>query len=58
MVTALNKLDLVQDRALLAKLELERPSAVAISATSGQGVDQLLKTVAEQLHRAALPGSS
>jgi GTP-binding protein HflX len=45
MITALNKIDLIDDRTWLQMLEREFKDAVAISAQSGQNIDQLLRKI-------------
>ncbi len=50
VLTALNKVDLLDDSAV-ERLLAERPDAFAVSAGTGQGVDELLARVAERLPR-------
>jgi GTP-binding protein HflX len=50
-ITALNKVDRVPDRALLAFLERRLPRPVQISARTGEGLEQLAAMVAEQAAR-------
>ncbi len=47
MITALNKIDLIDDKTWLQMLEREFKDTVAISAQSGQNIDQLLKKIEE-----------
>lgn len=56
MVTALNKIDLLPDPAVVAeRLAGEFPDAVPISAATGQGLNDLLARVEEVLNRNLLP---
>ncbi len=50
-ITALNKVDRVQDRALLAFLERRLPKPVQVSARTGEGIERLQAMVAEHAMR-------
>jgi len=45
LISALNKIDLLQDKAWLGWLEERFPNSVCISAKTGQNLDQLLKKI-------------
>ena len=45
-VTALNKIDLLPDRSALAGLRLQFPGALAVSAATGEGIDELVAVLA------------
>lgn len=45
MLTLFNKVDLVSDRSVLTKLIAEFPNSVAVSAKSGEGMDELLSHI-------------
>lgn len=49
MLTVLNKIDRVDDPAMLASLRERHPEAISISALSGQGLDLLIQRFTESL---------
>ncbi len=49
MITVLNKVDLVEDEAIIADLTERFPNVVLASATTGQGVDDILKACTDVL---------
>lgn len=55
MVTALNKVDRLTDRAEAQKLAAELPNPVFISALRGEGLDLLLQRVEDLLSRGLVP---
>lgn len=54
-VLAFNKLDQVSDRERLAELMTREPLAVAISATTGEGLPELLQVIVERLEQSLVP---
>ncbi len=51
MIVVLNKIDRCEKPALVAKFRVKYPKTVAISALSGQGFDELLGTMMEEISR-------
>jgi GTP-binding protein HflX len=54
-VMALNKCDLVSDRDWLAELTTREEHAVAVSAVTGEGLEDLLRLVRERLEQGLVP---
>ncbi|MFB3881957.1 MAG: GTPase HflX [Armatimonadota bacterium] len=54
-VMAYNKADLVRDRQRLAELMARQEHATAISATTGEGLPELLRLVSERLEQSLVP---
>lgn len=46
MITVLNKVDLLPDKSVITRFKLKYPCVVPLSATTGEGFDQLLDTMA------------
>lgn len=49
IVTAFNKIDLVQSQEALKALKARTPNSVLISAAQGQGLDELIEAIEEQI---------
>lgn len=49
ILTVFNKVDRLPDRSLVTQLVAEWPNAVAISAKSGEGIDQMLNLIVKQV---------
>jgi len=49
MITVFNKMDLVEDPTTLRRLVAEHPMSVTISASSGRGVDELMRFIMKQV---------
>ena len=54
-VMAFNKCDAVEDRVRLAEMVMRERRGVAISASTGEGLDALLRLIAERLEQALVP---
>jgi len=54
-VMAYNKADLVQDRERLGELMARQEHALAISARTGEGLDDLLRLIVERLEQELVP---
>ncbi len=48
-VTVFNKIDRVEDKAMLRRLVAEFPNSVAISATTGEGISDLMNALVRQV---------
>lgn len=49
MITVLSKIDLVENKGVIARFKLKYPRVVALSAPSGQGLDELMKLMTTAL---------